>query len=247
MSKLKVISLGAGRQSTYMLYNYKADLAIFADTGCEPKWVYDLLDKLKTTQDTPIVIVRTGDLIQDTLDYYDGKRKRVATIPYLTGNNGRVLRQCTYEYKIAPIRKYLRSIGAKDVEFLIGISLDEIQRIKQSNVKWITHSFSLIDDRVTISQIFKWYEDNQMVSPKQSSCVICPFHSHNYWKALNNNAPKEFAKAIDFDEKIRDHPRLNNKLYLYKKPIPLKDIDFSINENYLFPELLDECEGLCGL
>ncbi len=247
MSKLKVISLGAGRQSTYMLYNYKADIAIFADTGCEPEWVYSLLDKLKTSQNIPIIIVKAGDIIKDTLDYYDGKIKRVAAIPYLTGNNGRVLRQCTYDYKIAPIRKYLRKIGAKEAELMIGISLDEIQRMRESNVKWIKHTFPLIDDRVTISQIFKWYDDNQTFSPKQSSCVICPFHSHNYWKALKHNAPKEFAKAVEFDEKIRDHPKLDNKLYLYKHPIPLKDVHLDENMSYLFPELIDECGGLCGL
>jgi hypothetical protein len=51
---LNIISLGAGKQSSYMLlnalegkYKYKPDFAIFSDTGCEPNYVYDYLRWLR--------------------------------------------------------------------------------------------------------------------------------------------------------------------------------------------------------
>ena len=53
MDYFNVLSLGAGKQSSYMLltalegaYEYKPDIAIFADTGCEPRYVYEYLEWL---------------------------------------------------------------------------------------------------------------------------------------------------------------------------------------------------------
>ena len=51
---INVISLGAGKQSSYMLltalegaYKFKPDLAIFSDTGCEPDYVYSYVTWIK--------------------------------------------------------------------------------------------------------------------------------------------------------------------------------------------------------
>ena len=51
---IDVISLGAGKQSSYMLlsalqgnYKYYPNLVVFSDTGCEPQYVYNYLDWLE--------------------------------------------------------------------------------------------------------------------------------------------------------------------------------------------------------
>ena len=119
---INVISLGAGKQSSYMLltalesaYKFKPDLAIFSDTGCEPDYVYSyvtwLKDYVKTKYNFDIVIVSAGNLVDDTLNYLDGKKSRVAALPLrLSGNGGLIMRQCTNDYKIAPLRKHLQTI-----------------------------------------------------------------------------------------------------------------------------------------
>lgn len=67
-----VISLGAGKQSSYMLlrglrgeFEHKPDYAIFSDTGCEPNYVYDYLDWLswyvKKKYNFKITTVSAGD------------------------------------------------------------------------------------------------------------------------------------------------------------------------------------------
>jgi len=102
-----VISLGAGRQSSYMLLRAIAgdfgdipDFAIFADTGCEPSYVYDYIEWLKKeVAPFEIVTVTAGDLLQDTIEYINGKRNRVAQLPLRT-MSGLLPRQCTYDYKI---------------------------------------------------------------------------------------------------------------------------------------------------
>ena len=66
-SELNVLSLGAGVQSsTLLLMSLNGDMppldyVIFADTGWEPRAVYDHLEKLKTEclkADLPLIIVR---------------------------------------------------------------------------------------------------------------------------------------------------------------------------------------------
>jgi 3'-phosphoadenosine 5'-phosphosulfate sulfotransferase (PAPS reductase)/FAD synthetase len=116
MEELNVISLGAGKQSSYMLltalegaYKYKPDVAIFADTECEPQYVYTYLDWLigyvKDEFNFDIIKVSKGSLVTDTIDYLDGKNRRGASIPLFSEiSGGPINRQCTADYKISPVR-----------------------------------------------------------------------------------------------------------------------------------------------
>lgn len=259
MNELNVISLGAGKQSTFMLLNalenkfdFYPDLAVISDTGCEPKYVYEYLDWLKcyvlNKYNFNIITVTAGNIEKDVLDYINGDRKRVAMLPYrLSGNGGISLRQCTYEYKIAPLRKYLQKIRNKrKVKLWIGISLDEIERISESNVKYIEHYYPLILKQIRIDQIVNWFKINKIKEPMKSACLICPFHSDSYWKRFKKEFPKEFDDACKFDDKIRVYPNLKRKTYLSKHLKPLRAINFNY-EPSLFPELIEECYGLCGL
>lgn len=256
---INVISLGAGKQSSYMLltalegaYKFKPDIAIFSDTGCEPEFTYQFLNWLKefvkTKYDFDIIIVSKGDIMQDTIDYIEGKKAGNPQIPLRLGDSGGILnRHCTSDYKIAPIRKYLQSVrNGQKIKLWIGISLDEMERQKTSDVQYIEHYYPLIEQRIKIDQIREWFRLNDVPEPMKSSCLICPFHSKQYWQLFKKNFPNEFEKACQFDEKIRNYPKLNSKAYLYKDLKPLRDIDFS-QQPSLFPELIEECYGLCGL
>jgi hypothetical protein len=85
------------------------------------------------------------------------------------------------------------------------------------------------------------------MEPGKSACLICPFHSHKYWQRLKKEFPQEFDLACDFDDKIRQLPtNMRGKTYLSRELKPLRDIDYNY-EPSLFPELIEECYGLCGL
>jgi hypothetical protein len=85
-----------------------------------------------------------------------------------------------------------------------------------------------------------------MREPGKSACLICPFHSDNYWRVFKKQFPDEFEEACGFDDIIRDYPGLRRRAYLSKHLKPLRDIDFSQSPS-LFPEMIEECDGLCGL
>ena len=121
---LTVLSLGAGVQSSTMALMAnngdlpKPDCAIFADTGNEPKAVYTYLNYLKKILTYPIYIVSKGSIKDDMINSIKNNTK-FPTAPFftqniITGKKGMLRRQCTFDYKIQPIRKKIR-------EFIISI------------------------------------------------------------------------------------------------------------------------------
>src|SRR5262245_43068003 len=92
----------------------KIDHAIFADTGWEPRAVYDHLAWLEQearVHGIEVHRVSAGDLRADALSgqVVGGRKqggKRFASMPLFTLTNeglGQVRRQCTSHYKIEPI------------------------------------------------------------------------------------------------------------------------------------------------
>lgn len=260
---INVISLGAGKQSSYMLLNaldgkfeFRPDLVVFSDTGCEPHYVYEYLewleDYIMTKYGMPIARVHKGNLMQDVIDYINGEKSRVSMLPLrLSGSGGVMQRQCTFDYKIAPLRgflqKYRKFYYDNDrIRLWIGISLDEVERIRESPVKYIEHYYPLVKNQIRIDQIVNWFDINKLPEPGKSACLICPFHSWDYWSMLKRFQRIEFALACDFDDKIRNYPKLKNKTYLSNQLKPLKEIDFSKHPT-LFPDLIEECHGMCGV
>jgi hypothetical protein len=232
-------------------YEFKPDYAVFSDTGCEPQYVYGYLkwltDYVKVRYGFEIKTVSHGNLMDDVTFYIDGKRPRASQLPFHLGGGGLIMRQCTADYKINPLRKYLQEIrNRKRIRLWIGISLDEIERMSNSNVKYIEHYYPLIKNRISIDTIKNWYSQNNLPEPGKSACLICPFHSNNYWTLFKKQFPIEFQRACDFDDKIRNYPKLKHSAYLSSQRIPLRDIDFTQKAS-LFPELIEECQGLCGL
>ena len=71
---LRVLSLGAGVQSStvlLMMINGEikpADVCIFADTGNEPKEVYEHLNRLKVMSTIPIHVVGNANIVKDVYD-----------------------------------------------------------------------------------------------------------------------------------------------------------------------------------
>lgn len=166
----RVLSLGAGRQSTTLLLLAaegripRFDYAVFADTGWEPEPVYRHLERIErevaNPAGIPILRVSVGNIRDDALD----PGHRFASMPLFVlnpdGSRGRGRRQCTAEYKIRPILETTRTLlGAKlkgngrpgrvphgrSVVQSIGISRDEFTRAKDSRVRYAQHAFPLLD------------------------------------------------------------------------------------------------------
>src|SRR4051812_25177815 len=103
--QLRVISLGAGVQSTTMALmaahgeiGPMPDAAIFADTGWEPKHVYDHLRWLMSGNvlPFPVHIVSNGNLRDDLVARHSARAGRFVTVPWF-------LRRTTEAGSVVPV------------------------------------------------------------------------------------------------------------------------------------------------
>lgn len=262
-AEVRVISLGAGVQSSVLalmadrgLFGEKPDCAIFADTGWEPDGVYEHLEWLKEQLSFPVYTVQHGNIRDDMLNQSE---KSVAGAPFFTANGGMARRQCTRQYKIDPIRKKERElIGLKPrqrapsepvVEVWIGISSDEIQRIKESRDKWSYNRWPLIEKRMNRDDCKKWFSEHYpgRYLPR-SACIGCPYRSDPEWRWLKDNDQKSWNDAIAFDAALRTSNRkMNHDEFVHRSLKPLSEVDLSTPEDHGQISFLDECDGMCGL
>lgn len=247
---MNVLSYGAGVQSTALLVMSnrgdhgvpRADVAIFADTQDEPKWVYDQLKWAQEWSEIPVEVVTAGKLSEGW-----GGEKRFASIPAFAESGGLLRRQCTREFKITPITKRLRTLrdNGPKVTLMIGISLDEAHRMKPNRETWITNIWPLVDARLNRQECKNYLAARGLPVPKKSSCVYCPYHSNSHWLDMKRNHPAEWSRAVDSDKRIRNlGMKVKETMYLHRTLKPLENVDLQENQIELFG---NECEGMCGV
>lgn len=261
-----ILNLGGGVQSTTMLLmaargelEPMPTLAVFADTGAEPAATYAHLDFLRREvgERIELVAVTAGNLRQDIEDLSTGKRQRLSNPPVFArgpdGRPGPAIRECTRDYKVRPIERELRRRGygrKNPVEQWIGISLDEVERMKPSRTPWTTTRWPLIEQRMTRHDCLLWLDRNGYYRPPKSSCTFCPYHSDAAWRDLRDNSPAEWEDAIEVDRMIRRLPGLNGDAFLHRQLVPLDGVDLRSREDLGQTTLDlddggDECGGGC--
>ena len=260
---IRVLSLGAGVQSTTLWHLYQTkklkrppDFCIFANTQREPKYVYDVVKRIKRESKIPIYEISKGDIYYtpNKIPYHLKKEK---------GLRGMNQRQCTQDYKIVMVDKKIREVlGYKKhqkmrhkIEIIIGFSLDEKRRVSVPIEKWKKFSYPLIENGITRLDCEN-YLSKVNFSVNRSACIMCPFRSDSEWLYLKENNPDLFEEACRYDEMIRTEEvtrthNLKYPQYMHKSMIPLRDVDFA-NELELrkqgdFFELLGCSSGFCGL
>lgn len=255
--QLRILSLGAGVQSTCIFLMSckgvlpKPHLAIFADTGWETLATYqhlEWLERVGNDHGIPVVRVagtRKDKSLRETLVHIKSGYEPIPAFSWndIADKPGMGRRQCTYDYKLAPIKRKARAllglrkrqrapIGA--VEMWIGISLDELRRTGLYRPDRMSHiRFPLIEwVQMERQQCIQWIANNfpGHVPPK-SSCIGCPFHSDHEWRSLTND---EFADACLIDESLRNARGLKNPAFLHRSCKPLADVDLTDNQLRLF-------------
>lgn len=256
---MRVLSLGAGVQSSTLLLmavhgELQIDRAIFADTQWEPREVYDWLGGLVLVAGAagiPVETVTAGNLREDALT----ASRRFASMPLhvlnADGSPGMIRRQCTKEYKISPIQRRLRELGVtrkNPATMLIGISLDEAQRMKPSRVQYVRHEYPLIDRRMSRSDCLRWLSDHSYPQAPKSACIGCPFMDNARWRNMRDLHPAEWADAVDFDQSVRRMTRIDGDVFLHRSLMPLPMVDLRTEQDRGQLDLFDaECEGMCGV
>lgn len=236
----KVLSFGGGVQTTALLRMCLAgdferpDHVIFADTQDEPRAVYEAVAREEALCEAAGIafhIVTAGRLS-------DALKNGQVFIPAFTSDGGQLLRQCTHRFKMIPIRRFMRSIGLTEVEIWIGMSTDEIQRVKPSGLLWITNRHPLVelDMRRSDCEALLLRAGLPIV---KSACTFCPLHGRASWDIVRRD-PDDWDAAVAYDHALRDaRPGLKTYVHPARVPLPEAVADAA-------PTLFDdECEGVC--
>ena len=276
------LSLGAGVQSSVLalllsrddprlaeLGYPKPDVAIFADTGWEPDYVYDHLTWLESELDFPVIRVSAGNIRTNLRGGRTVSGHRFVDVPFYlvhaNGKKGMLRRQCTNHYKINPIYRNIRKLAGGQrgrpfpknsrVDMWLGISLDEATRMKPSREPWVRHRWPLVDLGMTRRDCLLWFDSEYPGRHlPRSACVICPYRSDEHWLELKRTEPSSYNQAVKFDKWLRNSKSnpvrelLNGRPYLHSARRPLSSV---ISEKEKHPDTInhfnEECEGLCGV
>lgn len=249
------------------------EMYIFADTGDERRITYqhvwEMSERFEKANIAFLVFHRPQSLSEHIIERALTGKSGGNTLPFWIeardGSSAPVRRGCTSHYKIELLdqnaKKYWnvrRKRGVKGgyleepVQQWLGISYDEMQRMKISQVQWRNFFYPLIEMRWTRSHCLE-YLQGLGVRSVRSSCVYCPFHNPKEWGHIKNDKHAwEVVLKVDQALEIgfKEHKRvggLKTRPYLHKKRIPIDQVDFEEKQLDLFGGFDNECFGVCGV
>jgi len=210
---LTVVSYGGGIQSTALVVLamrecWTVDEIVHVDLmGAESpatrEYVALFRDWLRREYGRDITIIER-DLYGDML-----ARPGFTPVPW-HGKRGRFMlsRQCTRQYKVQPLTRYLYDRYPGDcIRLMLGISVDEYHRMRDSSAARIEHVYPLVDLRLTRWQCREIVERAGLAAPSKSSCWFCPYRSSASQWALVRRYPYLRAMARALEDRINTERR----------------------------------------
>lgn len=258
MTKPIVWSYGGGTQSAAIgvLVSQsklpKPDVVVMADTGDETEetWNYTINIMFPLLQSAGVTEFHI--VSQEWATVGDFSKKSGDILMPVYTQNGKLPTYCSVEWKVRPVRRYLKKhLGIDTCIMWLGMSIDEIERLKPSDTKWIEHHWPLCgmpmsgeyDIQMSRSDCVQLIENAGLPPAPKSSCRKCPHRRNPQWQKLKES-PVEFQKAVEKDYQMRayDLARGGSGVWLHESRKPLDEIDFSKEDE---PTLFGCDSGFC--
>lgn len=274
---LTVLSYGGGVQTltlrlmiAYGLLPYKIDAAIMADTQREPEAVWKQIEwseslVRRSANPSPLYVVTRGDLWRSATDVRttrDGQRKYVKTaIPaHFRGEvkDGIGRRSCTRDFKIAVTTAKIRELLGKKRVYardglqcmvLLGLTIDEIYRVKPNPKAWLQNVYPLIDAGMSRADCHRWLAMRGHHGVVSSACVECPYRTD--WSSLTPKELKRLPKSERALQRAYAAIGFEKVPYLTEARVPIDQITLAMRRRQNMAEeqyslFMNECEGGCG-
>lgn len=226
MKLLKIFSYGGGVQSNAVLVlaaqqRVFYDAFVFANVGenAENPATLDYIENYAkpyaAQAGIPFYEVKKTNRKGEIVDLYDYTMSSARSIPIpviMPSSGAFANRACTFDWKIAQIDKWAKSRGATRWITGLGISMDEITRMRSEQWQQMGKSerfkkrveYPLIDLRFNRGMCQKIIQQAGLPLPPKSSCFFCPFKKRNEWIEMKREKPDLFAKAVALDEKLAE-------------------------------------------
>ena len=259
---LTVLSMGWGKQTWTMAAMMalgelaRTDYIVFADTTHESQETYAFIRQWTpwlSQHGLNVVTVQAKrtDVVRE--DWSNSVLIPAFTVSAKTGAHGQVRRQCTHDWKITPIRHFIRAELARRglrpvpgaAECWQGISLDEFQRMRTSDVAYITNMYPLVERQMSRKDCISWLQAHALQIPPKSACTFCPFKSVGAWRALKRSGGPDWQEALTVDASVRDKRSEHGLLYVHPGRKPLTEaVDIPEDHGANQPEL-EGFEAVC--
>lgn len=220
----------------------RPDVVVMADTGREIRSTWDYLDEVIAPSLATIgLTVQIASHELATVDMYAHNGDLLLPAYTSQESGGKFPTLCSNEWKQRVIRRWLRANDYNDVDVWLGMSIDELERMKPSGLNWYRHTYPLIEIIPTtragcsaLVESFGW------PTPPKSRCWMCPNQSPQMWSEMRRTQPQEFAKAQQLEIELQ---RTDSNIWLHRAMIPLQD---AVNLTDQQPGLFDGCDsGYC--
>jgi hypothetical protein len=203
----------------------RAEVAIFADTWLEwPETYHYISQHLRPYLERAgirFVSVCAGNLYEDLA--------KVDCIPFVYGG----CRECTQEYKLRPIYKWLRyeyPVGRDQVSVIqqIAFTADESDRVWSGKpfAPWAAAVYPMVDLGITRYEAMGIIHRAGLPIPPKSRCWLCPFQNRDAWRLLSGRHPALYDLACDLEEScVGRRARVGKSpIYLTNAGRPLRDL-----------------------
>jgi hypothetical protein len=138
-------------------------------------------------------------------------------------------RQCTRQYKVQPLQRYLydRYPGER-IGLMLGISVDEYHRMRDSSAARIEHVYPLVDRRLTRWQCRDIIERAGLSVPYKSSCWFCPYRTPGSQLVLLQHYPqlREMADALEDRINTERRRRGQDEIIVLRADTDVEQSDF---------------------
>lgn len=252
------ISCGQGAPSLHLLQMaraglFPADIVIVADTGGEHDMLWsngrrsdaktffnEVTKPLAEEFGLEAYFVRAqdknGQPLPDimTVQTMDAGQVRI-DLPLFGSNGGRLQQSCTSKWKKAAIRQQLRRMGATTATTSLGLTMDEVHRMKPNDVKWERLQWPMLLIRKTYrAEIEPQLKAAGIPWIVRSQCDFCPHKNAFRW---DMSTPETIDAAAEFEAAF------GGEFFLTDKRLPLKEALALPRTGDLFDDACDQ--GYC--
>jgi hypothetical protein len=141
------------------------------------------------------------------------------------GQIGKLSAFCSGKWKQDVAERYMRSLGIETAVNWMGISTDEVRRVRTPHRGWLGLWYPLIFavrmsrlDCVALIRSKGW-----IGTIPHSACNICPNLSDDEWQEMKEYQPADFADACETDAYLRT---IDPHFWLHPSCKPLSEVDF---------------------
>lgn len=255
-----VFSCGGGVQSTACLVlaaqgkiPYKT--FIFANVGDKAespdtiKYVAQVLKPYAAANGIEWIDIQRTRRNGESVDLFDDLYRpiRSINIPVRMSNGAPGNRNCTVEFKIKPIARWIKA-NAPGCVLGKGISTDEPHRATPSREDdGYTSAYPLIELGISRNDCLRIVREAGLPQPPKSSCWFCPYKTTDQWITMKREKPELFDQVCQLERHLNSKRTDLGKDAVYisgvgaRKQLMLED---AIPDQLgLFPEWIDEQDG----